>query len=140
MKKRREFIRTTSAVVLALGIAPVATAVTPRRLVGPGRIVPLANLHCSDFSELLATSFYVREASGARLPLLLAEAQDLSSRFGGENFSLLFRGPPDRPLKQGTYQFEHRELGAFGMFIVPMLGDGRNEFYEAAFNRIVQDD
>src|SRR5258706_685170 len=136
MKKRREFIKTTSAAVLALGMAPLKLTATPGRLVGYRRVVPLANLHWGDFAELLATPFNVRESSGAVLALLLTEAQDLSSRFGGENFSLLFRGPSDRALSQGTYEFEHRRLGAFGMFIVAMLGDGRNAFYEAGFNRI----
>jgi len=68
--------------------------------------------------------------------LLLTEAQDMSHRFGGENFSVQFHGPSAQPLSQGTYQFEHRALGAFSLFIVPTRTGGQNARYEAIFNRI----
>ena len=136
LNHRREFIKTTSAAMLALGMAPVALAASPRRVGGRGRIVPLANLHYADFAGQLDTPFHVTESSGAVSPLLLAEAEDMSYRFGGENFSVLFHGTSDQPLLQGTYKFEHRGLGAFSLFIVPMRGEGRTAHYEAIFNRI----
>jgi hypothetical protein len=136
MNHRREFIKTTSAAMLALGMAPGTLATSPRRIGGRGRIVPLSELHYADFAERLDTPFHVTESSGAVLPLLLAEAQDMSYRFGGENFSVVFHGPSNQPLSQGTYKFEHRGLGVFPLFIVPMLGDGRNAHYEAVFNRM----
>jgi hypothetical protein len=136
MKHRREFIKTTSAAVLALGMAPVTAAASQKRLVSRRRNAALSNLHCADFAELLGTPFYVTESSGAVSSVLLAEAEDLSAQYGGENFSLSFRGALDRPLSSGTYVFEHRRLGTFGLFIVPMRGDGRNAHYEAVFNRI----
>ncbi len=55
-----------------------------------------------------------------------------------EKFSLLFRGLPSQPLAQDTYLFEHRMLGRFAMFIVPI--GSRNagyRLYEAIFNRPV---
>jgi hypothetical protein len=136
MNQRREFIKTTSAAMLALGMAPVTLAASLRRVGGGRRRVPLSSLHYADFTELLDTPFSVTEASGTVLLLLLAETQDVSDRFGGENFSVMFHGPSDQPLSQGTYQFEHRGLGAFSLFIVPMRGDPRNANYEAIFNRI----
>jgi len=138
MSRRREFIKTTSAAVLALGVAPgtLASKPRPRSVVGRKRPVPLSNLHYADFAEQLDTPFLVTGSSGGELPLLLAEAEDLRHRFGAENFSIVFHGPSDQPLAQGTYQFEHRSLGAFMLFIVPMRGDGRKASYEAVFNRV----
>ena len=49
-------------------------------------------------------------------------------------FSLLFRGPAGRPLTQGTYRFEHGQLGSFSLFIVPMVLDQGGQGYEAIFN------
>ena len=141
MNRRREFIKNTSAAVLALGVAPGTLASKPkprpRAVVGRKRPVSLSNLHYADFAEQLDTPFLVTGSSGGELPLLLAEAQDLSHRFGAENFSIVFHGPSDQPLSQGTYEFEHRSLGAFSLFIVPMRGDGRHASYEAVFNRVV---
>jgi hypothetical protein len=100
------------------------------------RIADFSNLHCADFSELLGTSFSVTESSGAVSSLNLVETEDQSDRFGGENYSLLFRGSRNRLLTQGTYEFDHRRLGTFGLFIVPTPGDERNAYYAAVFNRI----
>jgi len=138
MNRRREFIKTTSAAVLALGVAPgmLASKPRPRPLVGRKRRVQLSNLHYADFAEQLDTPFLVTRSSGGELPLLLAEAQDLSHRFGAENFSIVFHGPSDQPLSQGTYEFEHRSLGAFSLFIVPMRGEAQHASYEAVFNRL----
>lgn len=136
MTNRRKFIKITSAVALALGMAPVTMVAAPKRVAARNRIADFNSLHCANFSALLGTSFSVTESSGAVSALILTETQDLSARFGGENFSLLFRGSLRRPLAQGTYEFDHRRLGAFGLFIVPMRGDGKNAYYEAVFNRI----
>src|SRR5436305_7484457 len=103
MNHRREFIKTISAAMLALGMAPVTLAASPRRVGGWMRTVSLSNLHYADFAELLDTPFHVTEWSGAVLPLLLAGAEDLSYRFGGENFSVVFHGPSEHSLRQGTY-------------------------------------
>jgi hypothetical protein len=136
MKHRREFIKTSCAAALALGVAPGALAARPRRIGARRPIVPLSDLHHADFAELVDTAFLVSASSGVRVPLVLAEAEDLSTRFGGENFSVVFHGPSGRPLSQGTYPFEHRALGSFGLFIVPLRGDGRSARYQAIFNRI----
>ena len=45
-------------------------------------------------------------------------------------FSLIFRGPQDALLQQGTYKFQHEELGELEMFLVPV---GHAE-YEVIFN------
>ena len=102
MNHRRKFIKTTSAAVLALGMARVPLTASPRRLVRRVRAVSLSNLHYPDFAELLGTPFRVTDSSATVVSLLLTEAQDMSHRFGGENFSVQFHGPSAQPLSQGT--------------------------------------
>jgi hypothetical protein len=78
--------------------------------------------------------------------LELVEATIAPSNAGGrspaaaakvEGFSLIFAGPGDRLLPQGTYRLEHDEKGRFDLFIVP-VGRGPDTIqYQAIFNRLV---
>lgn len=47
-------------------------------------------------------------------------------------FALDFGGPQP-PLPQGTYDFQHEELGALAIFIVPVGADATHSYYEAIF-------
>lgn len=48
-------------------------------------------------------------------------------------FSLVFGGPGDQALSQGTYALTHPELGELHLFLVP-IGQGEEGIrYEAAF-------
>jgi hypothetical protein len=51
-------------------------------------------------------------------------------------FSLLFRGPRQPALDQGTYRVEHPAIGAFALFLVPVGESADARHYEAIFNRI----
>jgi hypothetical protein len=136
MTHRRKFIKATSAATLGLCLAVSAAGAAPKRSAARKRVAAFANLHHAEFSELVGTTFSVTESSGAVLSLTLEESEDQSGQFGGENFSLLFRGSGRRLLTQGTYEFDHRRLGTFGLFIVPTPGDERNAYYSAVFNRL----
>jgi hypothetical protein len=57
-------------------------------------------------------------------------------RHGGECFALLFRGPHNRPLAQGTYRFVHDRMGSFPLFIVPGTSGPHGLHYEALFNHL----
>jgi hypothetical protein len=48
-------------------------------------------------------------------------------------FSLVFLGPQEPILPQGIYGFEHQELGAFEIFVVPIDRDESGVRYEAVF-------
>jgi uncharacterized protein DUF6916 len=48
-------------------------------------------------------------------------------------FALLFRSPVEPILEQRTYEFEHPELGALAIFIVPVGRDDTGIRYEAIF-------
>ena len=52
-------------------------------------------------------------------------------------FSLLFRCaalPREQYIKQGSYRFEHPQLGALEIFITPIAPDAAGMSYEAVFS------
>ncbi len=55
-----------------------------------------------------------------------------------ESFSLLFRSPGQRVIPQGTYPFQHDQLGLFEMFIVPVGQETDAVIYQAVFNCLVE--
>ncbi len=70
--------------------------------------------------------------------LQLQELDDRGSREVGErvveSYSLMFHGPADFVLPQGTYYFSHDSLGKFEIFIVPIGPDDSGMRYQAVFN------
>lgn len=51
-----------------------------------------------------------------------------------ESFSLIFAGPRQQFLPQGTYTFESEQLGRFDLFIVPVGQTSSSIDYQAIFN------
>jgi hypothetical protein len=71
-----------------------------------------------------------------QVPLRLAEVVEGQSGRGIQRFSILFHGPADRLLPQGTYTFRHDVFGEFMLFIVPIVGSNAERIvYEACFSR-----
>jgi hypothetical protein len=107
--------------------------------------VPLDQLTYARFSALVKTRFRVQADPANRIELELAEAREFPSRsrsnaegatLKNECFSLTFNGPVSRFLEQKIYDFEHDELGAFSLFLVP-IGKTQDAFqYEVVFNRL----
>jgi uncharacterized protein DUF6916 len=94
-----------------------------------GQIDPAA------FRTHAGTTFQV-EAGADRIPLRLDQVEEGRSNARIMRFSLLFHGPPDRLLPQGTYVFHHDALGVMMLFIVPIVGSNAERIvYEACFSR-----
>jgi hypothetical protein len=137
MKTRREFLRDCSIVAGVVALAPVSTLAGPAQTV----VSPAEILGFDQFSRQLNTSFTVNHA-GEPLALTLAEATQspahpaTSEVCANENFSLMFRGPSNRPLLQNTYEFVHPKLGPLTIFITP-VGQPQDTYrrYEAVFSR-----
>jgi hypothetical protein len=55
-----------------------------------------------------------------------------------ERFSAFFRGPGDHFLQQKMYSFNHEQMGAFELFLVPVSQDQSGFRYEAVFNYFKQ--
>jgi hypothetical protein len=68
----------------------------------------------------------------------LIECNDLGSTPGQEQFSILFRGPLQPFLQQMTYELKHDALGDVSIFLVPVRKDAEFMYYEAVFNRFIE--
>lgn len=89
------------------------------------------------FAENVQTRFRVMLESPGPVELELTHIREIPSTPQQEQFALVFSGPTETFLPQGTYQMEHERMGSFVIFIVPL---GRNEQgfqYEAVFNRML---
>ena len=93
------------------------------------------------FDPCLGTTFTIRafnaEQTEQKLEVKLVEATELTPSSTNpkhdlrqDPFSIIFEGPKETLLEQGTYKFEHELLGELEMFLVPVgLGE-----YEVIFN------
>lgn len=107
--------------------------------------VPLEQLTYAKFAALAKTRFRIRADARHQVELELTEAKPLQPRAPqnseeaapkNECFSLLFNGPLSLFLQQRIYNFEHDDLGAFSLFLVP-IGKTKEAFqYEVIFNRL----
>jgi hypothetical protein len=91
-----------------------------------------------DFRPHLGTKFGVRIQAPRPLELELTEVRSYNPKgveqSEMERFSLLFDGPGDMMLPQGTYTLVHPEAGELLLFIVPVGRDERGFHYEVVFN------
>lgn len=139
---RRDFVLCCSAFG-AVTLLPTAGLAAPLRR--GARFMPLQKLSFQTFAKQLNSSFEVEINDSSTLAVQLLQAKKGKVRRnnanGGaayESFSLLFAGPRDIPLAQGTYRFGHSRIGRFDLFIVPVLSpDNESLRYEAIFNRPV---
>ena len=91
------------------------------------------------FTQHLKSTFQIsNESSPTVLDVQLIEVCEGRSTERIEQFSVLFTGPKEPLLKQGTYRFEHAAMGSFGLFIVPISSDEGGTLYEAVFGRKLQ--
>ncbi len=72
------------------------------------------------------------------LEVELIEVADYAERLAGPSkrppFSILFRGPKDINLPQGTYQVDHDKMGTVELFLVPIMPDENGSLYESVLN------
>lgn len=100
-------------------------------------ILKLEDLHRSTFDPYLEQKFVIHLGPTERLEVELVQISERKSP-NTESFALLFLGPFDKVLSQKIYRMEHAEMGAFELFLVPvMVPSDRGIHYEALFNRLV---
>lgn len=98
---------------------------------------PLEELTAEDFQAQLGSTFDTAVAAGRTLALELVEARVTGGAWkaGGRTaFALLFRGPAEAPLHQGTFRMRHAVLGELDVFLVPVARQADGFRYEAIFN------
>jgi hypothetical protein len=91
------------------------------------------------FADLVDREFIVDVDDSHSVGMELIEIYDISDSRGGKDpsrasFSLVFRGPDEPIYPEGTYRFEHEELGAFNILITPAGPDTDGMRYEAVFD------
>ena len=101
---------------------------------------PLHRLTADQFSALMNQKFAIHRPreNGGPVVVTLIEVKPLEAaeKAGREGFSLLFRGPIDKPLPQNVHPIEHRAIGKFSLLKVPVKTDRRGIYYEIVFNRL----
>lgn len=96
----------------------------------------------SSFEERLDEAFRIHPEGDDPFEVKLIEVSPLGQGSGAEpnaegaraGFSIVFRGPTDRPLEQRIYPMAHDSLGSFDIFLVPIGPDREGLRYEAVFN------
>ncbi len=91
----------------------------------------LERFHAATFGAQVNTTFRIHLPPMHVMDVELVEVTEghaaVEQRPGAaarhERFSMVFRGPQDRLLQQGVYQMQHKQLGAFELFLVPVGQD-----------------
>jgi len=101
----------------------------------------LSKLGWDAFLPFVNTDFTFGEGFNAVVLRLIdiKDSRPLNSKArkaGQENFVLKFTGPGRSPLKDGTYQVNHFNLGDFDLFITAAGQQGRLNVYTAVVNRV----
>lgn len=94
------------------------------------------DLSHENLSSQLNTTFNAKHENG-EVPLELTDVSVRKLGDRNEHFSIIFRGPSDQSLGQGMRRMEHTRLGEFDLFIVPIRQDADGLYYEAVFNRFL---
>lgn len=103
-----------------------------------------ATLTEEEFSKHVNTQYRVRLDAEQSLDLELSEVKGYMSKHheqtGMERFSLYFDGPAEPFLPQLLYKFEHKQMGEFEMFLVPIAKSDSGFRYESVFNYFKKSD
>ena len=95
-----------------------------------------ASLTHEAFSQNTNTKFQIPIDEQRNVDLELVEVSEIRLLPQQEQFAIVFRGPLDMFLDQGTRPFRHEQMGQFELFLVPISRDDQGVYYEAVFNRI----
>ena len=90
-----------------------------------------------EFAAHQGSAFRVALEGGRAVDVHLALVSDLRRMPGQEGFSLLFHGPAEPALAQGTFPMSHPQMGEMDLFVVPISRDECEAVYEAVFSRLV---
>ncbi|HEV2757229.1 MAG TPA: hypothetical protein VG318_15800 [Actinomycetota bacterium] len=96
-------------------------------------------LELSAFEPHVGEAFAFQTEEGEKIELTLIEAEASPWQPSPEtglppSFSLVFRGPPQRVLPQGTYSLSHSALDDLAIFMTPIAGSSEGVDYQAVFS------
>ena len=87
------------------------------------------------FEQNLNTKFWLLDDRSEPYPIDLIEITNGHSSARQEQF----RGDRNQVFPQRIYPMKHDSIGDFDLFLVPVGRDETGTFYEAVFNRLIQD-
>ena len=94
-------------------------------------------LNKEEFTVCINKDFQVVPQNGAAPILKLTEVIEQFKTSRQEAFSVMFHGPAEQFLQQGTYKLKNEQLGEIDLFLVPVAQDRDGFQYEAAFNHLI---
>lgn len=95
----------------------------------------IEHLNHENLSQSLNTRFRTNLGPDQIVELELVEISELRLSSRHEEFSIIFRGPSEIFLGQGTRLLHHDALGEFELFLVPVGQDSTGYQYQAVFSR-----
>ena len=141
---RRYFLRSAGAAALLAVSASVSIGRVQSLVTRDGSefaaaapfATPLDQIHLDTLQPLTGSPFQILGLD-APVPAKLVSLTDLSHQHPAswESFSMRFRVPLSADVSQNTYDFWHRDLGRFPLFVVPMNDDGTHLFLQAIVHR-----
>lgn len=133
---RASFLKLCSIAIAGVLIERPAISRWSGFFAGFGRSLRSQDATAELFKRHLTETFVVRLPDRRTKKFVLAEVTERPTTKGFEQFSLVFHGPADDRLADGSYRFEHASLGKLDLFVVA-VGRGKAErtTYEACFSR-----
>lgn len=88
------------------------------------------------FQSLVNDNFVFPIEEQDDITLTLTEVNSLTRHMEGgrEPFSLIFKGPADPQIPQGTYVLNHDKFDKLVLFLVPVSSGSSGIMYESLFN------
>lgn len=90
------------------------------------------------FSQQIHTTFHMEHPEWGTVPLELVSVSELRETPRQRVYSLLFRGPLEMPIRQGSFLLKHEVMGAATLFLVPVAREQDGFRYQIIFNQLVK--
>ena len=102
-------------------------------------MIDVSELKISGFEPYLNEKFEVHTESVGVVEVELIEVTDTSQE-NVEGFSLVFKGPLEKPFEQRIHKITHGKMGEISLFLVPIAyGKMDAMYYQSIFNRVIED-
>ena len=125
---RREFLKGSTAAVVAIGLSPWLIAGTSA--MGGGA------LSQADYEALRNSWFHVGSAAEGWQSLELVNVRDDGSNARAEQWSVFFRGDPGTELSEGVHTLVPPDGSELELFLQPAGDDASSPLFAARFNRL----
>jgi hypothetical protein len=134
MLNRRQLVGGLMSLALVGSRSRPANAAPARRK--PRRATLDGTLSKAVFVALLGETFTVSSGTDV-VSIQLAQIDDGLPSAVAEQFTLVFRGPRDPALPEGSYTVSHSTAGSTALFLQLSGYDDQHIYYEAPFNLLV---